>query len=343
MRPKLLQVSVCTAVLLTALAEMGVAQVTLQQQMPNYQSGPPSAAAASRNRAGVPIGAPNSELRIVPEDFAKLKLAPGFLVSLNVLDDPDFSGSFRVDEQGDINIPILAAVHIAGETAAEAREQIKKRLSAEQILNDPQVTLTIIEYTAPEVTIIGEVSSPGKYPLLVPRELVDVLALAGGPTLLAGNEVQIISSSKPAESVLVHYSRGSNPQSIENVLVHPGDTVQVKRAGIVYVLGAVNRPGGYVMQEDGTLNVLQAISLANGTGPTASMKKIYLLRRNSDGTEVYIELSYKGITRGKYADVQLHATDVLFVPTSAFKSVLTNSQAVLASAASASIYAVAVY
>ena len=105
------------------------------------------------------------------------------------------------------------------------------------------------------------------------------------------------------------------------MIVNPGDTVQMKRAGIVYVLGAVNRPGGYVMQEEGTLNVLQAVSLANGTSIAASSGTIYVLRRNADGTEV-IAVPYQKISRGKSADIQLHPTDVLFVPSSAIKSVL---------------------
>jgi polysaccharide export outer membrane protein len=123
--------------------------------------------------------------------------------------------------------------------------------------------------------------------------------------------------------------------------VNPGDTVQVKRAGIVYVLGAVNRPGGFVMQEEGTLRVLQAISLASGTSIAASTRTIYLLRRNADGTEVDIAVPYKKIANGSSADMQLRATDVLFVPTSTFKAVLTNSQGILTSAASATIYSVA--
>lgn len=341
MTHKSLDTAFFTAVLLASLPNGLIAQINMQQ-MPNYSSGNPSGAASNRNRTDVSPLTPNSDLKVVPQDFAKLKLAPGFLVALNVLDDTDFTGTFRIDEQGDIAVPILGTVHIAGETASEARTQIKNQLFKEQILKDPQVTLTILEYTAPEVTIIGEVGSPGKYPLLVPRNLIDVLALAGGPTMIAGNEVQITSSSAGSKPVLVHYSKGSNPKSVEDVIVHPGDTVQVKRAGIVYVLGAVNRPGGYVMQEEGTLNVLQAISLANGTAVSASTKTIYLLHRNADGTEVDIALPYRGISHGKRADVQLHATDVLFVPTSTIKSILTNSQSVLASAASASIYA-AVY
>lgn len=330
------------ATLLLFISYSAHAQISVTQ-IPNYSSGTPPLKGANRNQAGVPLGTSSSELKTVPEDFAKLKLGPGFLVRLNVLDDEDFSGAYRIDDLGEITVPVLGTVHVAGQTAAEAREQIKKQLLKGKILNDPQVTLTVVEYTAPEVTIIGEVSSPGKYPLLVPRKLIDVLALAGGTTLLAGNEVQITSDSQPDRPVVVHYSRGTNPKIIENVLVHSGDTVQVKRAGIVYVLGAVVRPGGYVMQEEGSLSLLQAISLANGTSSAASTKKIYLLRRKSDGTAVDMALSYKGITQGKYSDLQLQAMDVLFVPTSKVKSVFVNSQSVLASAASASIYAVAVY
>ncbi len=121
-------------------------------------------------------------LKTVPEDFSKLTLAPGFLVSLNVLDDSDYVGSYRIDQQGDISVPILGTMHLAGETTSEARAQIQERLRENQIIKDPQVNLTVLEYSAPQVTIIGEVSSPGKYPLLVPRKLVEVLALAGGPS-----------------------------------------------------------------------------------------------------------------------------------------------------------------
>jgi polysaccharide biosynthesis/export protein len=329
-----------TAFLISS-AEAGVAQINMQQ-MPSSSSGGSASAATSRNRTDVQAVMNTSVLTVVPEDFAKLKLAPGFLVGLNVLDDPDFAGSFRIDQRGDIALPILGTIHVAGDTASEARVQIQKRLLEGQILKDPQVNLSILEYTAPEVTIIGEVASPGKYPLLVPRKLVDVLALAGGTTLIAGNEVEITRGSAEAEPVLVRYSRATAPKAVEDAIVHPGDIVRVKRAGIVYVLGAVTRPGGYVMQEEGTLNILQAISLANGTTVSSSTGTIYLLRRNADGGTAYIPVPYSKITHGKSADVQLHATDVLYVPTSKIKATFTNSQAVLASAASASIYA-AVY
>ena len=312
------------------------------QQEPSVLAEKPSAAAADRYRLN-DANAVASGLKVVPEDFAALKLAPGFLVGLRVLDDSDFTGQFRIDQSGDIMVPVLGTIHIGEKNVAEAREQIKMLLLNGQILKDPQVTLTILEYTPPAVTLIGEVTAPGQYPLLVPRNIVDVLSLAGCPTALAGNEVQITPGGPDAKPVVVKYSKGSDPKKFADVLVHPGDIVQVQRAGVVYVLGAVNRPGGYVMQEEGTLNVLQAISLANGTALAASTKRIYLIRRNPDGTAVDMELAYQKISQGKASDIQLRATDVLFVPTSGMKSILTNSQAVLASAASASIYAAVIY
>jgi polysaccharide export outer membrane protein len=326
-----------TSALLTTFAEAGVAQIDMQQRI-GFQSG----VTTSRSRSDVASATRGSGLAAVPADFAQLRLAPGFLLSLNVLDDPDFAGAFRIDEQGDIALPVLGALHVAGETVSEARVQIRRALLENKIINDPQVNLSILEYSAPEVTITGEVANPGKYPLLVPRKLVDVLALAGGTTLLAGNEVQIARGNSDSAPVLVHYSKATDPKTLEDAVVHPGDTVQVKRAGIVYVLGAVTRPGGFVMQEEGTLSVLQAISLASGTSQTAKTSTIYILRRNADGTQVYIALPYKKITKGKSYDVQLHATDVLYVPTSAIKEALIDTQGVLSSAASASIYALTI-
>lgn len=275
---------------------------------------------------------------MVPEDFSQLKLAPGFLLSLSVLDDSDFNGNFRVDPDGNIALPILGLIHVDGETSTAARDQIRKKLLDDQILKDPQVELSVLEYTAPRVTIMGEVQRPGKYPLLAPRKLVDVLALAGGPTMLAGNEIQILSGASGSEERLVHLAKDSNPKSAENVIVHPGDTVQVKRAGIVYILGAVNRPGGYVMQEDGTLNLLQAIALALGTSRSASTKTIYLLRRNPDGSETDISVPYRKITQGKLGEILLHATDVLYIPSSPLKSIFGSSQTILSTVGSAAIY-----
>ncbi len=316
-----------------------------QQLPPNAQgtNNIPLNLPVSRAPAGPTSEMRNSGLTMVPPDFADLKLAPGFLLSLDVLDDPDFEGDYRVDQQGDLALPILGIVHVGGETASEARSQIQDRLLKDGILKAPQVNLTVLEYSATEVTILGEVTSPGRYPLFAPRSLTDVLALAGGTTVAAGNEIRITRAGKGAHTDLIRFSKATGADVVQDTIVNPGDTVQVMRAGIVYVLGAVNRPGGYVMQEDGTMTALEAISSANGTTLSASVGNIYLLRRERDGSVVRIELPLNRMQRGKSADMQLRPTDILYVPNSKVKSALTSSQGVLAAATSATIYATAVY
>lgn len=297
-----------------------------------------TAGGSSSAKPGAGVATGSSGLGTVPEDFSKLTLAPGFLVSLNVLDDADFGGIFRVDQQGEITVPILGTMQVAGETVTEVRVQIRSKLLEDRFLKDPQVNLSVVEYTPPEITIMGEVASPGKYPLLSPRKLVDVLSLAGGLTLTAADEVQITSASAEHKTILVHYSRRTNPQAVEGVIARPGDTIQVKRAGIVYVLGAVTRPGGFVMQEEGTLSVLQAIALAYGTTNLATNNKIYIMHQNADGSVANVAVNYKKMTRGKCADVQLHAADVLFVPTSKLKTFYTNTQQLMNQAAMVGLY-----
>src|SRR5208282_1502681 len=163
---------------------------------------------------GAPSASRGGGATVLSEDFVRMKLAPGFLVGLNILDDPDFTGSFRIDEQGDIAVPTLGTLHVAGETVSEARTQIRKKLIEDKILKDPQVDLNVQEYAAPEVTIIGEVGSPGKYTLLASRNLVDVLALAGGPTPAAGSTVEITHGSAGGQPTLIHYSRASSPRAV---------------------------------------------------------------------------------------------------------------------------------
>ena len=123
-------------------------------------------------------------------------------------------------------------------------------------------------------------------------------------------------------------------------MIKPGDIIQVRRAGLVYVLGAVNRPGGYLMQEDGKLDVTQAIALAYGTSPQAAMGKIRIIRRDANGALQQIPVHYKDSMTAKASPIMLHAEDVLYVPPSKLKTALIDSQSVLSSTATAAIYTV---
>lgn len=300
------------------------------------------------DQAGLRHGSRSAEaatrgVSVLPDNFGELKLAPGFLITLEVLDDADLSGDFRIDQDGDLMLPGLGNVHVGGKTVSEAASQIQQLLLTRHIMLKPQVNLDVLQYTVPQVTVLGEVTSPGRYPLIAPEKLVDILAMAGGTLVTASNEITITHATKNAQPILIHYSKSTDPKQAGNVLVDPGDTVQVRRAGIIYVLGAVTRPGGYVMQERGSLSLLEAISLANGTSLAASIKTIYVLRRQANGAEVTISVPYDRIAHGRRSDFALNPRDVVYVPTSKVKSFMINGAGILAATASASIYATVIY
>lgn len=324
----------CLAVQLSAA--VAFAQVDLQQKLASQST--QVARPHSDALAGLHAGP-----AALPENFEMLTLAPGFLISVNVAEDSDFSGSFRVDHRGDINIPQLGPLHVAGETSGETRAAIRQKLIDGGYLRNPLVEVDVLEYTAPRVTIMGEVAAPGEYPLLAPQKLIDVLAMAGGTTLLAGNEITITHKGDKTAAATLPYSKQANNTVVGKTLVQPGDTIDVRRAGVVFVLGAVNRPGGYVMQESGDLSVLQAIALASGTSLIASTHSIDVLRKVPDGSVVEMQLPYSKMAKGRLADIQLRPDDIVFVPTNKFKSTFTSTQGILAAAASASIYAATIY
>ncbi|MDI3254763.1 MAG: polysaccharide biosynthesis/export family protein [Bacillota bacterium] len=283
----------------------------------------------------------NSVLTAVPDDFSTLRLAPGFFLHVSVYDEPEFDTHTRVDEKGDISLPLLGSIHVGGKTIPEAQSEIQEKFRSSQILKDPQVTLNVEQYVSSSVTVLGEVQSPGRIQLLAQHNLLDVIGMAGGETNLAGDTIQVESHSENGTTVRTyHYSRGQNENEARNVMVSPGDVIRVQRAGIVYVLGAVNRPGGYVMQEDGSLNVAQAISLAMGTTMQARIGGIRVVRHDPSGNLSEIPIDYKDIVSGKQKPIQLEAEDIVYVPVSKLKSVFTAGSGIIGQTGAATIYAV---
>jgi polysaccharide export outer membrane protein len=262
-------------------------------------------------------------LAAIPEDFSTLQLGPGFLLNMDVYDTPEYSLELRIDADGDVNIPMVGTVHVGELTLVEAATKIAASLRDGKILTDPQVNLNIEEYAGSDITVLGEVHSPGRIELLAPRHLDDVIAMAGGETEYAGDTIEIRhhQAAGPTTEV-VHYSRSVDNHILSETVVFPGETVTVRRAGIVYVLGAVNRPGGYLMQEDGNLNVSQALALAYGTTMPAGVGSMRLIRKKDDGQVEEIPIPYRDMVKGKVAPLRLQAEDVIYVPVSKLKETL---------------------
>jgi len=311
--------------------------VRAQGALPAPQYGSSPGAGSGSGGAGVKTGP--GGITAVPEDFAKLKIQPGFQLAAQVFDEPDLSGPYRVGPDGNITLPLVGAVHVAGDTLAEAQAAVQDSFKSAQILKNPQVTLDIAQYAPTLVAVLGEVNSPGRLQMLAPHSLLDVLSFAGGETQLAGGKVEVRHEENGQVTTTAYpYERDGNADSIANIMVHDGDTVMVPRAGIVYVLGQVARPGGFLMQEDGKLDVAQAISMAMGTTLIASTKHILIIRRKPDGTYVQFQVSYSDIVRGKATPPQLQPQDIVYVPNSRIKTAFTDVQGILTAASTAAVY-----
>ncbi len=275
---------------------------------------------------------------IVPKDFSELLIEPGDLLSISVYDTPEFTNSYRVDPAGDLTIPLCGKVNVQGLTLPEAAKRLEAAFKDGQILTQPQVNVDVQQYAGQYVTVLGEVNSPGRVTLIAPTTLGEILAEAGGITPLAGARIKIRHGADPAApEEEVSYSRSQSNSESASVLVRPGDAVIVPRAGIIYVLGAVNKPGGYVMQEDGKLNVIEALALSGGTMMQANTGGLRVIRRNPDGTVLDFPLSYNGIAKGTQTPLILQAQDVVYVPMSKVKASLSSTTGILSAAASAAI------
>jgi polysaccharide export outer membrane protein len=299
---------------------------------------PNAGAASSAGKAGSANQQQGQGPSIIPKDFSELHIEPGDLLSVNVYEAPELSSSYRVDSAGDLTLPLCGKVGLRGLTPAEAAKRLEAALKDGQILVQPQVSVDVVQYAGQYVTVLGEVGSPGRVPLIAPTQLGEILAEAGGLTSVAGSRIKIrhaADTTAPDEEV--PYSRGQSSREAASILIRPGDSILVPRAGIVYVLGAVNRPGGYVMQEDGKLNVAEALALSGGTVLAANTGGLRVIRRNPDGTVLDFPLSYNGIAKGTQTPLQLQPQDIVYVPMSKAKNAFTSTLGIIQAAASSAV------
>ena len=273
------------------------------------------------------------------EDREKLRIGPGDLIDVSVYGVSDFHQEARVNESGDVSLPLVGAVRVGGSTVQGAQDTIAKSLMDGRYFRDPHVTVVIKDFASQGVSVLGEVTRPGIYPMVGTKRLYDLISQAGGFTPKAGKLVTITHRDDPGNPVNVIMTQDPAKSLETNVEVYPGDTIAVSKAGIVYVVGDVQRPGGFVMENNEHMTVLQAVALAQGTNRTASLGSARILRRTPSGpSEVKIPL--KEIMAAKASDMDLMPEDILFIPGSAAKRAFTRGvESVFQVATSMAIYA----
>lgn len=251
----------------------------------------------------------------------RILIGPGDVIEVQVFDTPELSmEAARVGQNGQVSLPVLGLVEVGGLNSVEAAQRIETDLRSHGIMLEPHVTVSIVEYATQGATMLGEVKGPGVYPTLGGRRLLDMIALAGGLAPAAGKLVTIAHRNDPSHPetiTLVPNAQALGAQ--QNPVILPGDTVVVGRAGIVYILGAVNKPGGYLIDNNEHVSLMQALTLAGGWDKAAALSKARLIRKVPEGHKELM-LDLKRVLNGKQADVTVENGDILYLPMSIGKT-----------------------
>ena len=264
-----------------------------------------------------------------PEAQPDYRVGPHDVLTINVLQAPELNTVARVSPQGDISLPLLGAVRAVGLTPQDLELAIESRLR-ERYIREPEVSIQITELQSRPISVLGAVHKPGVFQLRGAQTLLEVLSLAGGLAETAGTTVTVqrdaASSDAPAgsgttASAMIEVSVKALMEAREpalNIPIFSGDVVTVQSAAVVYVVGAVNKPGVFMMRGNDQLTVLRALALGEALAPVASREAV-VLRNDARGERVEVPVDLEAILKGTIADVPLHAQDVVLVPVSGGK------------------------
>jgi polysaccharide export outer membrane protein len=243
------------------------------------------------------------------DKLSDYRLGPGDSIKVQVYQSPDLALEARVSESGVINYPLVGQVHIGGLTVPQAESRIAYALRKHRILKQPQVNINVVQVRGSQVTVLGQVAKPGRFPLEAMNVRVsDMLAAAGGITP-QGGEVVVVSGvrhRKPFRKTLDTSALFAG-KSRDDILVAPGDTIYIGKAPVYYIYGEARKPGYYRVEHG--MTVMQAIATGGGITPRGSDSRLRLTRKAADGRVV--ELS------PKLTDT-IQPGDVLFVKESIF-------------------------
>ena len=259
-----------------------------------------------------PAATPPTSVALPAADQSHYIISPGDVLDVSVFGAPDLSQKAVVNSGGNIYMPLINYVHVADLHVEDAQLVVEKAYFTNGVLKFPHVTIVISSY-ASGVVLMGEVVRPGIYPIVGTGKLFDILAEAGGTAASAG-QVVTITHKGVAEPQIVTLTSDPIKSNSANVPVQQGDTIVVSKAGVVYIVGEVYSPSGFLMDEKGQYTVMKVVAMAHGTTKFAKTSKARIVRRTSDGNKE-IPVPLDKILVSKAPDIPLQSNDILFVPT----------------------------
>jgi polysaccharide export outer membrane protein len=290
-------------------------------------------------QAGVPPMAGTQSATPMPAP-----IAPGDFLDVSEVHTPEFHSVVRVSPAGTVTLPMVHEVPVGGLNEQSAARAIEAALITQGMLLHPLVSVLVTSYAGQDVSVLGEVVRPGVYPYTLHHRLLDLISAASGLAPSAGRLVNIFhrDDAKTPHPVVLDPS-GTDTSADHNPELAPGDTVQVSRAGLVYVVGDVLRPGGFPVDPAQGLTVVQALSLAWGPTQNAAMGKAILIREQKGGRTL-TSLNLKRMLHGQEPDQPVRDRDILYVPDSTAKNLWNRTmESAIQSAIGVTIYSALVY
>jgi polysaccharide export outer membrane protein len=270
--------------------------------------------------------------------FRDYKIGPEDLLEISVFEDEKLNKTVRVSSQGNISLPLLGILKVKGLTANELEKEIRDLL-AEKYFQDPHVSIFIKEYRNQRISVMGAVEKPGIYDVTGQKTVLDILAIAGGLKEEAGQLLFLIRPPR-LEDQIPKEKKNSNDQTprsfmidLEELLVKGdlvlnlplihGDVINIPVSGKIFVGGEVRSPGGFPLRGK-KLTVSQAISLAGGLKSEAAGAETKIFRYSEKGTgKEILSANVYEIQKGKEEDFYLKENDIIIVPKSGTKAVLS--------------------
>jgi polysaccharide export outer membrane protein len=281
-------------------------------------------------------------------------LGAGDQIIVRAVGVEEFDGkTIPIDARGNIALPKVGRILAAGLSTEELEAEIERRLKTYVI--EPDVTVYITELRSQPVSILGYVQAPGVHQLQGQKTLFEVLSIAGGLRPDAGSSIKIsrdvrwgrIPLANAKDDATAQFSVASvdvkdvmsatNPA--ENIFIKPDDVITVPKGDMVYVVGAIKKPGGYLLGENLSISALQVLALAEGLDRSAATRDAKIMRTipGSD-TRAEIPVDLSRILANKINDLPLRANDILFIPTSAAKAAGVRTLEALIQAATMTAY-----
>ncbi len=240
---------------------------------------------------------------------AEVNLGPGDVLKVSVYGNPDLGLETRVSETGTITFPLLGQVDVGGQTVASAEKKLAGLLESGGYVRKAQVNIIVTAILSQQVSVLGQVNRPGRYPIDGKRSLVDMLAMAGGVSADGGDTVSLIRKrngvvTKDIIDIIQMVRSGELGQDFE---LAGNDVIYVERAPRFYIYGEVQRPGMFRLER--TMTVVQALSAGGGVTPRGTERGMLIKRRDAQGKVQLIDAK---------PDDLLQSDDVVYVKESWF-------------------------